>query len=509
MNDVRGATAGRQLQLRNVRLGPRGPLGCVTVAGGRIAAITPDVPDGRAGGGRGGRGGLDVFDAAGGTLLPGLCDAHVHLVQWASARRRVDLSGAGSAQAAARAMADAAGRSPGGDQEPLIGFGFRDGLWPDRPHRDLLDRAGHRVAVLVSNDLHTAWLSGAALARLGRPGHPTGVLREQEALDAVARLGPVADAVADTWVADALTAAAARGVTHIVDFEYADNARDWTRRCGAGPLATRVTAAIYPDYLEDAIAQGRRTGDVLPDTGGMVTVGPLKLFVDGSLNTRTALCHEPYPGTPSGEQAWGILQTPPQELEHLMARAAVHGIHSAVHAIGDRANAIALDAFERVGCVGRIEHAQLVAVHDHARFKRPGLVLGVQPAHAPDDRDIADRHWHGRTHRAYAYADLLAAGAVLEIGSDAPVSPLDPWRGIAAAVHRGSEHGRSPWHPEQAMDLETALRAAAAGQAAVRVGDRADLVVTACDPAEVSPEDLMAMPVRATLLEGRWTHRTD
>ncbi|WP_399128550.1 amidohydrolase family protein [Actinacidiphila sp. ITFR-21] len=151
------------------------------------------------------------------------------------------------------------------------------------------------------------------------------------------------------------------------------------------------------------------------------------------------------------------------ELVRLMARAAAHGIHPAVHAIGDRADTIALDAFDRVGGPGRIEHAQLVARRDLRRFARPGLVLGVQPAHAVDDRDVADRHWAGRTGRAYAYAELLRAGAALEIGSDAPVSPLDPWVGVAAAVHRTGADGRPSWHPEQAVTLPEALAAAGAG----------------------------------------------
>ncbi|MZD10431.1 amidohydrolase family protein [Streptomyces sp. SID5785] len=500
MSDARGATVARtSLLIRNARIGSGGPLGSVAIADGRIVSITPDVPPERAD---------DEVDARGRTLLPGLSDAHVHMVQWASARRRIDVSTAASAREAAESMARHAGRPAGtAPGEPLIGFGFRDGLWDDRPHRDLLDWAGERVVALVSNDLHTAWLGPSALTRLGRGHHPTGVLREQEALDAVARLARVEDTVADTWVADALSAAAERGVTHLVDFEYADNVRDWTRRTAGRTPAVHVTCTIYPEYLEAAIAAGLRTGDPVPGSGGAARVGPLKLFVDGSLNTRTALCNTPYPGVSADGQQWGILQTPPHELERAMARAAAHGIDSAVHAIGDRAATIALDAFERVGCPGRIEHAQLIDPADLPRFTRPDLILGVQPAHAPDDRDVADHHWAGRTHRAYAYADLLKAGAVLEIGSDAPVSPLDPWRGIAAAVHRGGGQGRAPWHPEQAIGLPDALAAAAAGRRGIQVGEAADLVLTDHDPADLSPHDLARMPVHATLLGGRWTFR--
>ncbi|MEV5412293.1 amidohydrolase family protein [Thermopolyspora sp. NPDC052614] len=492
------------LLIRDVRLGPGGPAANVLVADGRIAAVGPELSASEAG---------EVVEGAGRTVLPGFWDAHVHIVQWASARRRVNLAGATSARAAAELMADAAREGRVAPGEPLIGFGFRDGLWADRPEPALLAWAGEEQAVaLVSQDLHTAWFSRGALRAVGRDGHPTGVLREHDCLDAVARLGQADAETVDRWVADALRAAAARGVVGILDFEFADNCADWRRRAARGPLDVRVRSAIYPEYLDEAVAAGLRTGDVLADTGGLVEVGPLKLFVDGSLNTRTALCNDPYPGTLGApgalpeQERFGILQTPPDELVRLMTRAAENGIEPAVHAIGDRANTIALDAFDRLGCPGRIEHAQLIDHADLHRFARPGLILGVQPAHATDDRDIADHHWAGRTDRAYAYADLARAGATLEIGSDAPVSPLDPWEGIAAAVHR-TDDDREPWHPEQAIPLDDALAAAARGRRGLRVGDPADLVIVDHDPSGLAPHELREMPVHATLVGGRWTHR--
>jgi predicted amidohydrolase YtcJ len=116
--------------------------------------------------------------------------------------------------------------------------------------------------------------------------------------------------------------------------------------------------------------------------------------------------------------------------------------------------------------------------------------------------------WPGRTDRAFRYADLVAAGATLEIGSDAPVSPLDPWHGIAAAVAR-TDGQRDPWHPEQSIGLDAALAAAARGRRAVRVGDVADLVLVDVDPAELTAAELCEMPVHATLVAGRWAYRGD
>ncbi|GAA3742443.1 hypothetical protein HDA32_003284 [Spinactinospora alkalitolerans] len=481
--------------LRDVRLGVGGPARDVRLAEGRVVAVEP--VGGRADGAR-------AIECRGGTLLPGLVDAHAHMRQWAQSRRRVPLERADSAVGAAELMAAALnGRAERGDPDELVvGAGFRDALWSDRPHKDLLERVlPGRPLVLISNDLHTCWLSPAALALLGRD-HPSGVFVEAECMEITAALPAAPVAVQDAWVLEAADAAAARGVTGVVDFEYGDTVAEWSRRLELREPVLRVRCVIARFMLEEAIERGHRTGAAIDGTGGLLSVGPYKLFVDGSLNTRTAFCHDPYPGVHRHDH--GLLELPGEELTALMRRAARHGVLPAVHAIGDRANTVALDAFAAVGCAGRIEHAQLLRPADVARFAELGVVAGVQPAHAPDDRDVAERYWPGRTGRAYAYADLLAAGARLEIGSDAPVSPLDPWDGIASAVSR-TDDDRPPWHAEQAIPLRAALAAAAGGRTGVGVGDRADLVVTGRDPAEVSPGELRAMPVTATLLAGRPT----
>ncbi|MFA9444607.1 amidohydrolase [Egicoccus sp. AB-alg6-2] len=449
-------------------------------------------------------GATERVDAEGRTVLPGLQDAHVHATQWAATRQRLDLSTATSARAVADIVADAARRAPSSPAELLVGSGFRDGLWNDRPHKSLLDAvAPGRAVVLQSADLHTAWLSSAALRLVGHGNHESGVLYEDECYRVVAALPEASVEQVDDWVLEAMAAAATRGVTGILDFEIGDCLPDWQRRAAREPLSVRVACTVYRAHLPAAIARGWRTGDVVPGSDGCLTMGPLKLFVDGSLNSRTALCHDPYPG----DGGRGRLETSPDELVMLLRQAAEHGLTTAVHAIGDRATAIALDAFEQTGLPGRIEHAQLVASDDLTRFARPGLVVGVQPAHAPDDRDVADHHWSGRTSRAFPYADLLRAGATLEIGSDAPVAPLDPWDGIAAAVLR-TDDARPPWHPEQCIDVRSALRAASGGRDTVAVGDTADLVLVDTDPLQVEPDGLRDPGVAATLLGGRWTHRT-
>jgi predicted amidohydrolase YtcJ len=133
----------------------------------------------------------------------------------------------------------------------------------------------------------------------------------------------------------------------------------------------------------------------------------------------------------------------------------------------------------------------------------------VQHEHAMDDRDVADRYWAGRTRRAFVLRSLIDAGAVLALGSDAPVAPLDPWIGIAAAVHR-TRDDREPWHPEQAIALEEALVASmptTRRSLTLGVGDPADLMVLDADPFTATPAGLRAMPVAATMVGGHWSHR--
>jgi len=151
----------------------------------------------------------------------------------------------------------------------------------------------------------------------------------------------------------------------------------------------------------------------------------------------------------------------------------------------------------------------LVEAADLPRFAALGVRASIQPEHAMDDRDVADHYWSGRTDRAFPYRSLLDAGAELELGSDAPVAPLDPWVAIAAAVTR-SRDGLPPWHPEQSLPIEAALRASwgrAGGRpvSGLVVGAAADLVVTDADPLTATGAVLREMPVHATMLAGEWT----
>ncbi|MFF2051609.1 amidohydrolase [Leifsonia sp. NPDC058194] len=462
----------------------------VRIDGGRIDAV--DLA------GRLDPRGSERLDLGGRWIVPGLWDQHVHFTQWAQTARRLDVSRAASAAEAAELVRRRALAEPG--DELLVGFGFHDALWADLPTRALLDAAaGERPVVLMSGDLHCSWLNSAAARRLA-PGSHEAILREDASFAVTSALAAADDAVLDRWAADAASLAAARGVVGVVDLEYGWNLETWTRRFAGGDPSLRVEFGIYGDDLERAAALGLRTGQPIEGTDALLTGGPFKVISDGSLNTRTALCTHAYP-----DGGHGVANLDERELVEAMRFAVDHGIEPAVHAIGDEANRRALDAFERVGARGRVEHAQLVAPEDVARFARLGVTASVQPEHAMDDRDVADRLWAGRTDRAFPLADFVRHGVRLAFGSDAPVAPLDPWVAISAAVGRARE-GREPWHPEQRIPLSAALEASVRSR--IGAGEPADLAVLDADPAALSAGELRTMPVAATLLAGRFTHDT-
>ena len=276
-----------------------------------------------------------------------------------------------------------------------------------------------------------------------------------------------------------------------------------------GRYPLRVESGVYPDDLDRAIEEGLASGAELAPG---ITVGPFKIITDGSLNTRTAHCVEPYLTVSPPE--YGAMNFPPDEIADILTKAQAAGFWLAVHAIGDEANRIVLDIFEEHSLRGRIEHAQLVREDDFPRFYELGITASVQPEHAVDDRDVTDVYWADRTSRAFALRRLVDSQATLVLGSDAPVSPLDPWVSIAAAVTR-TRDGREPWHPEQALTVEEAMRFSS--RSSLEVSEPADIAVLGADPrwlTEAFGKDLAkasdalrTMPVDLTVCGGVVTHR--
>jgi predicted amidohydrolase YtcJ len=486
---------------------PSGELVDIVIEGEMITQIVPS--------GTAEVGDHEVIDLEERVVTPGLWDEHVHFTLWAQHRRRVSLVGASSAQEQQTLMgtavaANAANPSP----DPIVvGAGYRDGLWRDQKTTALLDEAtGDTPVILISVDVHSAWVNTATLRHFGISGHDEdGVITEREWFDLARRANDTDNATLDEWAMDAAKHAASRGVVGIVDLELRYNAPDWIRRSEAagGRYPLRVEAGVYPDDLDRAIAEGLRSGQQLAPG---ITVGPFKIITDGSLNTRTAHCVEPYLTVSPPE--YGAMNFPPADIAAILTRAQEAGFWLAVHAIGDEANRIILDIFQEHGLRGRIEHAQLVREEDFPRFSELGIAASVQPEHAVDDRDVTDVYWADRSARAFALRRLVDSGATLVLGSDAPVSPLDPWVSIAAAVTR-TRDGRDPWHHEQALTVEEALRFSY--RSSLEVSQPADIAVLDADPAWLmdafgadmakASDALRAMPVALTVCAGVVTHR--
>jgi predicted amidohydrolase YtcJ len=459
--------------------------------------------------------GPERVDLGGRCVVPGFSDAHVHFPTWALARRQLSLEGARSLEEAVARVRDAvAGTSTGGW---LRGRGWRDGDWSAEPTRQALDAiSGDRPVALEAHDGHSLWLNSAALAQAAgdldvhggvverdEHGEPTGVLREEAAWRFRDRHAGASEEEALEAMRSALRAANARGVTAVHDKDGGVGAPAlWRRLLGKGDLTLRVWQSLPAGRLEHLEALGLAS----PLGDGLLRIGYLKAFMDGTLGSRTARLLD----------GSGVEITSREELSEIVRRAARIGWPVAVHAIGDQANRDALDAFAEtrqkwasLGLRPRIEHAQLLAWEDIPRFAELGVAASVQFSHAPSDRELADRYWEGRTDRAYAFRSLWEAGAVVANGSDAPIEDLEPLAGIRAGVLRD-------WHPEQRLTAEQALEATTVTPAWLAGEERrrgkllpgflADLVVLDRDPASCPPEELEEVEVVATMLGGRWVH---
>lgn len=456
---------------------------------------------------------VPVLEGEGRWALPGLWDQHVHLQQWGLTRARLDLSGAGSAAealATVRAALAAGGLPPTG---VLTGFGHRSATWADQPTTAALDEvAGEVPVVLVSADCHHGWLSSAAQRRLGVP-HRDGVVAEGEwfAANDVLTALPGAAEQASAAVSVAVDDALARGVVGVTDLEFGRPWELWRARHEAGEQLLRVRVGVYPEDLQHVLDAGTRTGEPVPGAGGLVTMGPLKIISDGSLNTRTAWCHEPYADGHRLAHPSGAANHDADEVRELLSAAVAGGLEVALHAIGDAAVHQALDAFRRTGARGGIEHAQLVDLADLPLWSRLPVRASVQPAHLLDDRAVTEQCWPDRTDRTFTLRSFLDHGIELALGSDAPVAPLDPWLAAAAAVHRGPADGDS-WHPEQAITVREALAASVDGRR-LRPGGPGDVVLLDEDPlapagmpSREQARALRAASVSATVLAGRLVH---
>ncbi|HIT75028.1 MAG TPA: amidohydrolase family protein [Candidatus Avipropionibacterium avicola] len=448
--------------------------------------------------------------------LPGLWDRHVHLGQWALSTQRLDLSGTRSSAEVCAVLAEHLSRVPASGTT-VQGYGHRTAIWDRQPSVAELDAVtGDVPTVLISGDAHHGWLNSTALRLLGM-GPRDGIVEEAEWFELYSRLSelPGVGEPDDHQVRRVLADAVRRGVVGLVDLEFAPNHERWAERMAlAGWVETpmpRIEAGIYPVDLDSALATGLATGDPIHPGSDLVRLGPLKIISDGSLSTRTAFCCEPYADGSALSSPYGVCNVTPDELRELLATAVRHRLTVALHAIGDAAVRDAVAAFDEAGATGSIEHAQLIGDAEIAAMARIGLVASVQPAHLLDDVDAMQRCWPDRTDRCFRTHTMVEAGVDVRFGSDAPVARLDPWLAMAAAVHRGATD-HPAWHPDEAVDVTTALRCSTNGIDRLAVGGLGDVMVLDENPlswqgssAEVA-ERLAQTEVAATVVSGRLAH---
>jgi predicted amidohydrolase YtcJ len=472
----------------------------------------------------------DVLDLRGKCVLPGLTDAHLHFKWYAESLRAVNVETATLQEAAARVAARAAD-SPAGAW--ITGSGWNHNVWGTGALPDIrpLDKAApHNPVCLEAKNGHALWVNSLALEKAGigldtrdpdggqiahsREGMPSGVLLETAMRLVQSVIPRPTPRELAGLMKDAQAAAHKAGLTGIHDFDGTLAWEAFQELESSGELRLRVMKGIPHEQLSAAISLGMRSGF----GGERLTLGPVKMFADGALGPQTAWMIAPYAGTWSV----GIPRLTDQQLFDDILRAHEAGIACAVHAIGDAACHVVLDAFERAAAGAgkselrnRIEHVQLLHPDDVNRLARLGIVASMQPLHATSDMIMAERCWGERCRGAYAWKSLMDSGAMLAFGSDCPVEICEPLAGIHAAVTRrraDGTPGADGWRPEQRLTVEQAVRAYTLGAAfaagreaelgSVSPGKRADLTVLDADIFSIDPHEIRNVRAAATIVGG-------
>jgi hypothetical protein len=479
---------------------------------------------------------VDFFvDGKGRTMIPGLIDAHLHVMGVGFGALTLDLSDTRSlAEAQAKIKAYGAAHP---DRPWIIGRGWNQELWKlgRFPTAAELDEAvADRPVWLERVDGHAGWANSRALAAAGvtaatkdpAGGHieriagtlrPAGVLVDAASSLVDRAVPPPRPEDRDLAFAKAQQVLARRGITAAADM--GTSIEDWQtyRRAGdTGALTLRIMA--YASGTEQmALIGGPGPSPWLYDD--RLRLNGVKLYLDGALGSRGASLKAPYADSPGNR---GLRITSDTQLKNMMSRAAIDRFQVAAHAIGDEANAALLGAIEELSQTyggdrrWRVEHAQIVDPADIARFGKHGIIASMQPVHQTSDRLMAEaRLGPNRLAGAYAWKSVTATGSKLAFGSDAPVELPDPFAGLAAALTRQDEAGQpfGGWQAQERVTREMALAAytvdaAWAGFAEGRFGriatqHRADFVLIDRDPLLAAPSDLRTIKVLQTWSGGR------
>lgn len=478
--------------------------------------------------------GARAIDLGGAAAFPGFRDAHVHLGGVGMAAMVLDLVGVASiAELQARLRAYAAQHRGGA----IIGRGWIETHWPERrfPNRTDLDAVvGDRAVFLERIDGHAAVVNSAALALAGigpgtanpaggaierdGAGAATGMLIDNATALVQGRLPAPTLAVQREAVAQAMRLYASRGWTGVANMSTTlEEAGLFERFAAEAPMPLQADLYLTPEAAREALGGGPY------DVNGLRVRG-MKLYMDGALGSRGAALLAPYDDAPGQ----GLLVTPVDEMREQLRWAREHNVQAATHAIGDRGNRLALDAYRDLfaddpaalrAARWRIEHAQVIEAGDIPRFGAMGVVASMQPSHAISDLHFApSRLGPNRLDGAYAWRALLDSGAAIAAGSDAPVERGDPLVEFYAACHRHDLNGFAgpDWHLEQRVSRTEALRMLSWGGAfaafsegergTIEVGKRADLSVFSSDLMTVEATEIPNARAVLTMVDGRVTH---
>jgi len=487
----------------------------------------------------------EEIDLGGRRVVPGFIDNHVHFLSGGEHLLGLDLSSADSPDDFVRRVFAAVEAHRTATVPPrggwITGGRWDNARWPGGqwPHRRLIDPFSADVPIFLRRaDGHMALANTCALRLTGitrdtasppggsidrdTDGEPTGILRETAMALVETRIPHSTPVEKERAIRAALAHAAALGVTGVNDFESPEVLPIYRALEAADKLTCRITYWHGIRQWEEA-ARLHRCGEF---SGGFLRLGGVKAFMDGSLGSRTALMFTPFADEQGncGLAAEGVEDG---TLEQQIRAADGAGLQVAVHAIGDRANALTLDIVERVirdhGARDRrlrIEHAQHLRAEDFPRFARLGVIASVQPPHILLDAPVVDRALGPeRAARTYAFRTFLKVGAHLTFGTDWPVTPLAPLAGIQAAVTRAPLDGSQPegWFPEQRLTVAEALHAYTVENAyaefqeqtkgSLAPGKLADLVVLSDDILNLPPERIRDAFVTMTIVGGRIVYR--
>jgi predicted amidohydrolase YtcJ len=472
----------------------------------------------------------DLNTAATGVFVfPGFNDAHVHLGSAGQTKLNVDLTGVKSLAEMLAKIQAFANAAPAGHW--LTGGNWDHTLWASKtlPTRQDLDKVtGGHPAFLDRIDGHISIANSAALAAasitgktvppqggaidLDANGQPTGILRES-AQELVYKVIPPpsheerrhGDELA---IADAL----AHGITSVQDFSDWQDFLVYEELEKQGKLNLRITEWLPFKVPLDELLRMRAHHDL---NDPLLHTGFLKGFMDGSLGSRTAAMKAPYSDDPGNT---GLPQYTQQQLNKMVVERAAAGFQIGFHAIGDEANAMALDAFDQPGVSrtarNRIEHAQVVDPADIPRFKELGIIASMQPNHLLTDMNWAeDRLGQKRAAYSYAWKAFLDAGVPLAFGTDYPVEPITPFRGLYAAVTRMNEKGTKIYFPENKLTRGQALYAYTQGSAYAQFDEKhkgklipgydADFILVDRDLYKIPAPAILGTQVRETYVGGR------